>query len=153
VTPKQRTVAPLLFTIGYEQHRTPESLAAVLTEAGVERLLDVRELPISRRRGFAKTALREAVEAAGVAYEHERALGNPKPYRDLYRAGRQEDGERRYLVHIRNGSSWAVDHLGETLTARPTCLLCFEADHRACHRSLLVQELRERLPALRVEHL
>jgi hypothetical protein len=151
--PKKRPVAPLLFTIGYEQHQTPESLVSALRAAGVERLLDVRELPISRRRGFAKTALREALEAAGVRYEHERALGNPKPFRDLYRSGRQKDGERGYRSHIRNGSAWAVDRLAETLTDEPTCLLCFEADHRACHRSLIVSALRERLPALRVEHL
>lgn len=146
-------VEPVLFTVGYEGHSAPASLVEVLTRAGVQRLLDVRELPMSRRRGFSKTALAEALAAAGVVYEHERALGNPKRYRDLYRAGRQAEGERGYLRHIRNGSAWAVDGLSETLAERSTCLLCFEHDYRACHRTLIVQQLRERVPLLRVEHL
>jgi uncharacterized protein (DUF488 family) len=146
-------VTQRLFTIGYEQHPTPDGLVAELRAAGVRRLLDVRELPLSRRRGFSKTALSEVLESVGIAYEHQRALGNPKPLRDLYRSGRQTEGEAGYLAHIRNGSSWAVDELAETLTATPTCVLCFEQDHAHCHRNVLVSELASRLPRLRVEHL
>ncbi|MEN0015850.1 MAG: DUF488 domain-containing protein, partial [Solirubrobacteraceae bacterium] len=90
---------------------------------------------------------------AGIAYEHERALGNPKPLRDLYRAGRQSEGEAGYLAHIRNGSSWAVDELARTMNDETTCLLCFEESHTVCHRAVIVDELRERVPDLRVEHL
>lgn len=146
-------MAPLLYTIGYERHRTPDSLTAMLKDAGVTRLVDVRELPISRRKGFAKKALAAALAEAGIGYEHERALGNPKPSRDMYRSGRQAEGERQYLAHLRNGSSDAVDELAATLADEPTCVLCFEHDHRECHRALIVAELRERLPNLLVEHL
>jgi uncharacterized protein (DUF488 family) len=143
----------VLYTIGYEQHKTPDSLTAVLRSAGVKKLVDVRELPMSRRRGFAKTALTTALASAGITYEHERALGNPKPSRDLYRSGRQREGERQFLDHLRNGSSGAVDALSKTLADAPTCLLCFESDHRTCQRALIVEELKRRLPGLRVEHL
>ncbi|MGO9789145.1 MAG: DUF488 family protein [Solirubrobacteraceae bacterium] len=88
-----------------------------------------------------------------MAYEHERALGNPKPSRDLHRSGRQRERERQYLVHLRNGSSSAVDALAERLDDESTCVLYFEHDHRACHRALIVEELRQRLPELVVEHL
>ncbi len=142
----------VLFTTGYEQHPTPESLTAALAAAGVRRLVDVRELPISRRKGFAKTALAAALADVGIAYEHRRALGNPKPSRDLYRSGHQDEGERQYLAHLRNGSAVAVDALAESLT-EPTCLLCLEQDHRRCHRNLIVAELRQRLPELVVKHL
>ncbi len=144
---------PVLFTIGYEDHKTPDSLTAVLLSAGVLRLVDVRELPISRRPGFAKRALSAALTEAGISYEHERALGNPKPLRDLYRSGRQADGERQYLAHLRNGSAAAVDALAGRLDETPTCIMCFEADHTSCHRALIVQELHRRCPDLRVEHL
>lgn len=147
------SVPTVLYTIGYERHKTPDSLTARLNGAGVTRLVDVRELPISRRRGFAKKALSAALSEAGISYEHERALGNPKQSRDLYRSGQQEEGERQYLAHLRNGSADAVDALAAKLADEPTCVLCFEHDHRACHRNLIVAELRERLPALRVEHL
>jgi uncharacterized protein (DUF488 family) len=146
-------VPATLYTIGYEHHMTPASLTEALLSAGVVRLIDVRELPISRRRGFAKRALSEALAASGIGYEHVRALGNPKASRDLYRSGRQPEGERQYLAHLRNGSSEAVDALAAALFSLPTCLMCFEADHRTCHRALIVQELRERRPNVRVEHL
>jgi uncharacterized protein (DUF488 family) len=146
-------MSPVLYTIGYEQHRTPASLTDVLTSAGIKRLVDVRELAISRRRGFAKTALSAALGDVGIEYEHSRALGNPKPSRDLYRSGRQAQGERQYLAHLRNGSAASVDALAGTLDGEPTCLLCFEQDHRHCHRALLVEELGRRLPTLRVSHL
>jgi uncharacterized protein (DUF488 family) len=144
---------PALFTTGYEQHKTPDSLVRTLVDAGVYRLLDVRELPLSRRRGFSKSRLAEALADAGIVYEHQRALGNPKPLRDLYRSGRQPEGEAGYRAHIRNGSSWAVDELAGSLSSVATCLLCFEADHRTCHRQLIVEELADRGVAVDVRHL
>ena len=144
---------PVLFTTGYEQHKTPDALVSALVDAGAFRLLDVRELPLSRRRGFSKTRLAAALAEAGIVYEHQRALGNPKPLRDLYRSGRQSEGEAGYRAHIRNGSSWAVDELAGSLAGMPTCLLCFETDHRHCHRQLIVAELAERGVAVDVRHL
>ena len=146
-------VTPTILTIGYERHREPASLVAALQAAGVQRLLDVRELPLSRRRGFSKTALAEALREGGIAYEHDRALGNPKPYRELYKAGDVARGRARYTAHVRNGSAPAVDRLAETLPESRTCVLCVEHDHEVCHRAVIVDELRQRLPQLVVEHL
>jgi uncharacterized protein (DUF488 family) len=146
-------VPPVLFTIGYERHPEPGSLVSALQAAGVERLVDVRELPMSRRKGFSKTGLAKTLADAGLAYEHERALGNPKPYRDLYRSGQETEGARRYRAHLSNGSAWAVDALADSLGATSTCLLCFEHNHGECHRAVIVEELHARLPGLRVRHL
>jgi uncharacterized protein (DUF488 family) len=77
-----------LFTIGYEGHPTPGSMVTTLQGADVERLLDVRELPLSRRRGFSKTLLSATLAEHGIRYDHERALGNPKVHRPFERAGR-----------------------------------------------------------------
>ena len=144
---------PTVFTIGYEQHRRPESLIAALRAAGVRRIVDVRELPLSRRRGFSKTALASALEDAKIEYEHVRALGNPKRFRDMYRSGRRREGERRYRAHLHNGSYSALVELGERLDDAPTCLLCFEAAHEECHRAVIVDALEARLGELDVVHL
>ena len=88
-----------------------------------------------------------------MVYEHQRALGNPKPYRDMYRSGRQAQGERHYRAHLRNGSAESVSELARTLRASRTCLLCFERAADECHRSLIVEALLERVPTLRVKHL
>jgi uncharacterized protein (DUF488 family) len=144
---------PTVFTIGYEQHLDAYTLIDALRAAGVRRLVDVRELPLSRRRGFSKTALAAALGDAEIEYEHVRELGNPKPYRDLYRSGQLKEGERRYRAHLQNGSYSALIQLGETLDETPTCLLCFEAAHEACHRTVIVDALEARLGELDVVHL
>jgi uncharacterized protein (DUF488 family) len=144
---------PTVFTIGYENHATADTLIEALRDAGVRRLIDVRELPLSRKRGFSKTSLAAALEEANIAYQHVRALGNPKPYRELYKAGRVAEGKRRYRKHLHNGSHGALIELGETLDDEATCLLCFEAAHEACHRTVIVEALEERLGDVEVVHL
>lgn len=146
-------IVPTVFTIGYERHGTPLTLIDALRAAGVSRLVDVRELPLSRRRGFSKTALAAALGEAKIEYEHIRPLGNPKPYRELYRSGRVEEGMERYRAHLHNGSYQALVALSATLDTSSTCLLCFEAEHEACHRAVIVDALRERLGDLDVVHL
>jgi uncharacterized protein (DUF488 family) len=141
---------PTVFTIGYEQHRPPSALIDALRAAGVTRLVDVRELPLSRRRGFSKTALGAALEEAEIGYEHVRALGNPKPFRELYRSGRASEGAESYRAHLHNGSYGALIALSETIKTTLTCLLCFEAEHDDCHRAVIVDALRERFSKLEV---
>jgi uncharacterized protein (DUF488 family) len=142
-----------LFTIGYEHHPTPDSLISTLSGSGVRRLVDVRELPQSRRRGFSKTALSAALAEAAISYEHVRELGNPKHYRDLYRAGRSAEGKQLYRSYLENGSAHALIELRESLEGVPTCLLCFEASPELCHRSVITEALSAQLDDLTVVHL
>ena len=144
--------SPSLFTIGYEG-RSPEDFLARLRENGVERVVDVRELPLSRRRGFSKTPLAELLDRAGIRYEHVRALGNPKETRDKYKSGDVTTGIREYRAHLHNGSYGALIDLAESLSETPTCILCFEADHTACHRDVIADAVTERDPGVSVIHL
>jgi len=143
---------PTLFTIGYERS-TPDSLVRDLRAAGVERVVDVRELPLSRRRGFSKSALALALEGAGIRYEHVRALGNPKVLRDRFKAGDVEGGAKEYRAHLHNGSQFALIELAETIGDEKTCLLCVEESHADCHRAIIAGAVAERLPQLSVVHL
>jgi uncharacterized protein (DUF488 family) len=145
-------VPTTLFTIGYER-RNAEAMLAELKSLDVDVVLDVRELPLSRRRGFSKTSLGRALEAGGIRYEHDRRLGNPQPYRDLYRAGEAKAGAAAFRAHLQNGSSAAVLELAERLRSESVCLLCVEDDAEQCHRAVIVETLRERLPRLVVRHL
>ena len=73
-----------LFTIGYEG-LTIGGFIRCLKKAGVETVVDVRELPLSHKPGFSKRALGEALAKAGLAYEHWPELGCPKPIRRRFR--------------------------------------------------------------------
>lgn len=75
-----------LCTIGYEGYSAEEWLES-LVENHVEIVVDVRAVPLSRKRGFSKTRLAEMLRTKGISYVHLEALGNPKPYRDRLRAG------------------------------------------------------------------
>ena len=144
-------MAPIVFTIGYER-RTPDELVGELVAAGVSLLADVRELPLSRRRGFSKYALAQVLNDAGIEYAHERALGNPKPARDAWKAGDAAAGRAGYLAHIAVQTE-RVDALAARVAAGGVCLLCVEHDAASCHRRLLAAALRERLGALDVRDL
>jgi len=141
-----------LYTAGYEGRAIDEFLDA-LVQAGVERLVDVRELPLSRCRGFSKTALRNALAEVGIDYVHAKPLGNPKPNRERYWPGDVVGGADTYRRHLHNGSYPALIDLSDGLDRETCCLLCFERDHAVCHRDVIVDSLLELRPDLHITHL
>ena len=139
-----------VFTIGYEGATVGEFLQA-LTDAGVKRVIDVRAVPNSRRPGFSKTPLRNALAEEGIEYVHLRALGTPADGRAAARAGRHEDLIRIYAGQLELPEAIAegaqmVDLAGE----KPSAVLCYERDPAGCHRTLLLSAVA---PSAEVVHL
>jgi uncharacterized protein (DUF488 family) len=127
-----------IFTIGYEGTTVPEFIAA-LTQAGVERVIDVRALPLSRRPGFSKTALGAALGEAGIEYVHLKALGTPPQGRAAARAGRHEELKRIYFGQLELPEAMAQSAQMLDLAAeKPSALLCMEREPAHCHRTLLL---------------
>lgn len=139
-----------LCTIGYER-LLPLELVAELRAAGVERLIDVRFRPQSRRAGMSKTRLGELLGEHGIAYEHRRALGTPPDIRFFYKSGKVAEGTARFREHVEANAAGELDALAAELDAGPlTALLCLEADPACCHRRVIADRLRARRPGLRV---
>jgi uncharacterized protein (DUF488 family) len=139
-----------VWTIGYER-LLPDALVAELAAARVRRLIDVRFRPQSRRAGMSKTRLGSLLAEHGIAYEHRRALGTPPDLRWLYRAGRVHEGAAAFRLHVEATAAAHLDALAGELARPPrTALMCLEADPACCHRRVLTDALRERLPALAV---
>ena len=112
---------------------------AALRNAGVERVIDVRAVAASRRPGFSKTALAGALQEAGIAYEHLRALGTPKEGRDAAKRGDQATLERVYAGQLELPEAQAAAAiLLDRADAQPTALLCYEREPADCHRTLLI---------------
>ena len=127
-----------IFTIGYEGTTVAEFIDA-LAAAGVERVIDVRALPLSRRPGFSKTALKGALEEAGMEYLHLKALGTPADGRAAARAGRHADLERIYAGQLELPEAMAQGaQMLELAREKPTALLCMEREPAHCHRTLLL---------------
>jgi uncharacterized protein (DUF488 family) len=139
-----------IWTIGYER-LPPGALVAELEDAGVERVLDVRYRPQSRRPGMSKTRLGELLAQHGIAYEHRRELGTPPDIRWFYKNNQVATGATAYRTYIEAESSEALDELASELPTGPrTALLCLEAEPHECHRTIIVEQLRRRVPGLRV---
>lgn len=109
-----------------------------LKSAGVERVIDVRAVANSRRPGFSKTPLRNALAEVGIDYVHLRALGTPADGRTAARAGRHEDLMRIYAAQLDLPEAIvAAEQMRELAEEKPSALLCYERDPAGCHRTLL----------------
>jgi len=130
-----------LFTIGYEGATMGEFLSA-LQNANVERVIDVRAVPNSRRPGFSKTPLKNALAEVGIDYFHLRALGTPAAGREAARAGRKAELEEIYAGQLETPEAMAEGaQMLDLATEKPSALLCYERDPACCHRTLLWQSL------------
>ena len=145
---------PLLCTVGYENATFP-AFMATLHGAGVRRVIDVRDLPLSRRPGFSKRQLAAGLAEGGIGYVHLRALGTPP-------AGREANRRKHWplfwqIVNDRLATAEAALDLAraaELAADAPSCLLCYEADPAICHRcrvgTILARDHRFTLHHLRV---
>lgn len=140
-------------TIGYQLATVPVFLQT-LRDAGVELLIDVRAVANSRRPGFAKNALAANLETVGIEYLHLRSLGTPADGRAAARAGNHALMHEIFAAHLTTFDAQdGLWRLGEIVSSgRKVALMCFEADHRECHRTMVTDALGERLP-IEVTHL
>lgn len=133
----------MIMTLGHS-HRSAEEFLAILEAAGVERLLDVRARPGSRRfPWFGRRPLARSLQAAGIQYQHVPALGGGRePRRDSPNCGLREDWQRGYADwmqgrEFRDTVIWLRGLEAEGRSA----LMCAEADPRHCHRWLIADAL------------
>ncbi|MBS0361920.1 MAG: DUF488 domain-containing protein [Proteobacteria bacterium] len=132
-----------LATIGYEMNTQPQ-LIEKLKDAGVEVVIDVRAVASSRRAGFAKSLLSAGLNEAGIGYVHLRELGTPKPGRIAARAGRVAEMHRIFNDHLAEPSAQVeLAKAAEMAKEKKVALLCLEADHDACHRSIVADRICE----------
>jgi uncharacterized protein (DUF488 family) len=141
-----------LYTIGYEGASLHDFIAT-LRSVGVRRLVDVREIALSRRKGFSKTALSQALNNAGIEYFHFKALGDPKAGREAARAGRISEFREIFNAHLSNEKAkLALAELAELASEKTSCFLCFERNHTECHRTIVADRIRRRT-RLTVRHI
>src|SRR5205085_9239017 len=137
--------AKKLFTIGYEQ-TPPKTVLDELESAGVKLLVDVRAVASSRRPGFSKNQLAAGLDERGIGYVHLRGLGTPKEGRLAARAGDAKGLERIYAKHLKTVQAREqLDELRALIgNAGPVCILCYERDHKVCHRRFIAAAIHER---------
>jgi Protein of unknown function, DUF488 len=128
-----------VFTIGHST-RTIEDFLSILKAHGVERLVDVRSIPKSRRvPQFNSDALAASLRGQGVAYLHLKNLGGLRhAKRDSVNLGWRNASFRGYADYMaseefRDG----LQRLLQLANAKRTAIMCAEAVPWRCHRSLI----------------
>jgi uncharacterized protein (DUF488 family) len=135
-----------LVGVGYEGWKLTEFVDQLIAE-GVDHLVDVRLTPISRKPGFSKTALREALAGAGIGYEHRPELGNPRPNRAGFAgdAGALDRARAVYAASLSEpAAAQAVHDLAVMAQSARVAVLCFEADQDRCHRDVVLAYVAKR---------
>lgn len=142
-------MAGRIYSVGYEG-MTLDGLVDRLAGAQVSVLVDVRLNPISRKPGFSRRRLAEALRDAGIEYVHEKELGNPSGNRDSFRNGDGETGRARMRAILDNGAGTALDRVVELASGQRVAVLCVERDHHRCHRDVITEMAVARNPHIEV---
>jgi len=115
---------------------------STLVTAGIERVVDVREIPQSRRPGFSKNALRTALAEVGIDYHHFRQLGDPKHGREAARAGNFDLFRAIFTAHMEVPASRdALNDAVSMAIEKRSVLVCFERDPKHCHRAIVAERM------------
>jgi uncharacterized protein (DUF488 family) len=128
-----------LYTIGHST-RTVEEFIRLLRRHGIERVVDVRAFPGSRRYPhFGRESLRATLVSAEIEYRHAPALGGRrKPRPDAPPTGWRNAGFAAYADYMTTPEfRSAVDELLQAATDRRTAIMCSEAVPWRCHRSMI----------------
>ncbi len=145
-------MTPTIFTFGYEGL----SIETFIRRLDVERIsnvIDVRAMPLSRKRGFSKTSFREALRRAGIEYAHMPLLGCPKVVRDRYKSDGDWTAYTRSFEAYLTCQTSAVTELAAAVAGAKSCLVCFEADFSMCHRTFVARAAARHLKGATVAHL
>ena len=137
------------YSVGYEGLEV-RGLVDRLSSAGVTLVIDVRLNPVSRKPGWSKRALQAELEAAGIEYSHEAALGNPSDNRDSFRRGDGQQGRRRMRELLSNGSAPALQRLVDKAREQRIAVLCVERGAQQCHRQVITDMACEIEPSIEV---
>ena len=128
----------VLYTIGYEGLDI-EQFVSRLKQYNINSLMDVRELPLSRKKGFSKTLLQKRLEEEGLSYFHAKELGSPREIRRKLKEDKDYasffEEFSKYLEQNQN----TVKEISDYLLGKIYCLMCFEQSADQCHRSIVAE--------------
>ena len=139
--PNRPVAKPAIFTAGYEG-KTADGFFNLLVKNGIQRILDVRRNPISRKYGFARSSMSAIGAKLDIGYSHCPELGIPKIQRE--KLDTPEDYQKLFNRYEQNLPRLQehVDSIIRLIQEKASVLVCMESDPDFCHRSRLAREIR-----------
>jgi uncharacterized protein (DUF488 family) len=132
------TSSPDFYTIGYSGKSMNEFIA-VLKNAGVSTVVDIRFVPVSRfKPEFSKNNLRRSLENNGINYLHKADWGVPREIRALSIGQKTREAiwawyDLNIMPHVIKNNT---DELFNSME-HPIAFMCVEFDPTECHRHRL----------------
>ncbi|MEE8328326.1 MAG: DUF488 domain-containing protein [Thermodesulfovibrionia bacterium] len=143
-----------VFTAGYESRDINEFIGQ-LQEHNIQTVVDVREIPASRKQGFSKKRLIEHLDSANIKYIHIKELGSPKSLRHkLYKDKDYNYFFKKYKKYLSTQLDTLRSLYNEVIINEVSCLICFEKNASQCHRTIVAEKIKEiDRNGLRVNHI
>lgn len=136
-----------IYTTGYEG-KTIECFIDTLLLNNIDILIDVREIPNSRKKGFSKSALEKALKENNIKYVHFKELGSPKEIRvKLHKDNDYSYFFTEYRKYL-NTQYETLDIINTAISNNKSlhfCLMCFEKNWEECHRSIVAERISQTL--------
>jgi uncharacterized protein (DUF488 family) len=144
-----------LYTIGFTK-KSAQEFFGLLSQNGVQRLVDIRLRPSGQLAGFArKEDLPYFLDqlAGGCQYIHMPELAPSKEILDDYRSGGEWSSyvERFEALMDERGIPQTLER--SEFERLRSCLLCSESTPEQCHRRLVAERLQAYWPNVEVIHL
>lgn len=143
----------MISTIGHST-RSIEDFIAILQAHSIQRLVDIRTIPRSRMNPqFNRETLPVSLQAVAIDYQHMPGLGGlRKPRPDSLNTGWRNASFRGYADYMQTPEfEESLDALIAMAALQATAIMCAEAVHWRCHRSLVADALV--LRGLEVQHI
>lgn len=132
-----------IYTIGYEGI-DQKAFMTWLKHYKIDVVADVRERPLSRKKGFSKNGLRESLSENDIEYLGCPSLGVPKEMRDKLKAtGNYSSFFKKYRESLNSKGQQLYELFKIIKAGKRITLLCFEHDPKKCHRMVLVEQIRK----------
>ncbi len=143
----------IIFTIGHST-RSFEKFVEILKGQGIEKLVDIRTIPRSRRNPqFNQDLLSETLPDEGIEYLHMKSLGGLRhAQKDSINDAWENPSFRGYADYMQTPEfETAIEELIGAAINRKTAIMCAEGNLYRCHRSLVADSLTAR--GIEVRHI
>lgn len=132
-----------LYTIGYEGLDSWQFLKLLIYN-GVDMVVDVRKLPLSRKKGFSKTAIKQMLNGENIGYQNFQELGAPKEIREeLHQSGNYGRFFKQYLKCVSDRQDLIETIHNLINSGKTVSLLCYERNPEQCHRKVVAEQIKK----------
>ena len=129
-----------VYTVGY-QGLSIDGFLNLLLRRGIQVLVDIRHVPMSRVYGFHSSTLGRHCTSVGIEYLSERDLGVPKGVREAYWSTGDHGAFKAAYSEIVRRNVGSMKRVAGQMRESATAVMCVEASAHECHRRLLAAAL------------